>query len=78
MLLVDYYVGDGPSGLDAANAINQALDHARPVIVITADQNEALAKQIRSSGTQLMPKPVKPAALKAMMRNLLRKSRVND
>lgn len=76
ILLVDYYLGVGPTGLDAAKSMNEQLNPTRPVIVITADHSEEVAEQIGESGHQLMSKPVKPAALKAMMRNLLRKSGV--
>ncbi|GAB4197849.1 MAG: hypothetical protein Tsb002_32340 [Wenzhouxiangellaceae bacterium] len=72
LLLVDYFLGEGSNGLDVAASIIQRLGQRVPVLVITADQSEAVAERTRRQGYQQLSKPVKPAALKAMMRHLLR------
>lgn len=73
LLIVDFYLGGGPDGLDVAAAVNAQFDRPRPVVVITADHSEQMAQRIRQNGHQMMSKPLRPAALKAIIRNLLRR-----
>jgi hypothetical protein len=42
-----------------------------PAIVITADRAAAVADAVRTLNCELLLKPVKPAALRALMQHLL-------
>lgn len=68
VVLADFRLGEGDcDGLE----LLQSLRHAgvQPVAgaLITADPNPALAEQARSLGYALLRKPVKPAALRALL-----------
>ena len=72
IILADYQLDDGVTGLDVLNALNQGLEQAIPAIVITAHNTEDVRESATSQGYLFLPKPVKPAALRAVMTRLLK------
>jgi CheY-like chemotaxis protein len=64
-LLVDYHL-DGGNGIDAIARLRERCG-ALPAIMITADRTVAVREQARAHGIQLLHKPVKPAALRALL-----------
>jgi CheY-like chemotaxis protein len=71
ILLVDYHLDGGACGLAAVDRLRAASDRALPVIVITADHSPEIADKARSSGCEILLKPVKPAELRALMLHLV-------
>ncbi len=71
LILADYHLDDGRSGLDAVHALRLALGKDVPAIVITADRSRAIADAARELNCELLLKPVKPAELRALMQHLL-------
>jgi Na+/proline symporter/signal transduction histidine kinase len=63
--LVDLHLGDGPDGLAVVEAL-RARGLTR-IAMVTADREEPLKARVRSLGAVLLPKPVRPAALKAFL-----------
>ncbi|MFN2410059.1 MAG: ATP-binding protein, partial [Halomonas sp.] len=63
------------TGLMALEALSERLVGAVPGIVITADRTEAVAEEIKRAGYQLLLKPVRPAALRALLTRTLQASR---
>lgn len=77
-LLVDYHLGPGngaeeENGIDLARSLTPAFDPPPAVILITADREPALVQVCEAEGFGLLLKPVKPPALKRMMRTLARR-----
>ena len=70
LLIVDYHLEGRDNGLDIALAIHDELSDSCPVLVISADRSEALTERTRKLGFALMNKPVKPAGLRAWVRNV--------
>jgi Na+/proline symporter/CheY-like chemotaxis protein len=64
-LLVDYHLDHG-NGIDAILALRQRIGEA-PAILITADRSPAVREQARAHGIQVLHKPIKPAALRALL-----------
>jgi CheY-like chemotaxis protein/anti-sigma regulatory factor (Ser/Thr protein kinase) len=64
-LLVDYHLDQG-NGIEAILALRARLGHL-PAILITADRTPAVREQARAEDIQLLNKPVKPAALRALL-----------
>ena len=64
-LLVDYHLDHG-TGIEAILAIRQRLGNL-PAILITADRTPAVREQARAEDIQLLNKPIKPAALRALL-----------
>jgi signal transduction histidine kinase/CheY-like chemotaxis protein len=64
-LLIDYHLDRG-NGLDAIAALRGALGDL-PAILITADRSPRVRADARDAGVQVLHKPLKPAALRAML-----------
>ena len=74
-ILADYHLDNEVTGLMALEALSERLQGAVPGIVITADRTEEVAEEVRRSGYQLLLKPVRPAALRALLTRTLQASR---
>ena len=64
-LLVDYHLDQG-NGIEAIIALRQRLGEL-PAILITADRSPDVRELARSEGVQVLHKPLKPAALRALL-----------
>jgi PAS domain S-box-containing protein len=65
VILADYHLHDRVDGLDALDELRRVADV--PGALITADASDTLAAEARSRGYALLRKPVKPAALRALL-----------
>lgn len=65
-LLVDYHLDDG-NGIDAIHGLRQRYGGGLPAILITADRSPGVRDEARARNIQLLHKPVKPAALRALL-----------
>ncbi len=73
LLLVDYHLDTEQDGLDALGLLRDACSPPPPGALITADTSAELALRARALGYALLRKPVKPAALRALIAQLGRK-----
>jgi CheY-like chemotaxis protein len=64
-LLVDYHLDRG-NGIEAIVALRARCGDL-PAILITADRSPLVREQARAESIQLLHKPIKPAALRAML-----------
>ncbi|HMJ43809.1 MAG TPA: hybrid sensor histidine kinase/response regulator, partial [Pseudolabrys sp.] len=64
-LLIDYHLDTG-NGIDAIIALRARCGDL-PAILITADRSPAVREQARNEGIQILNKPIKPAALRALL-----------
>lgn len=71
LILADYQLDNGVTGLEAIARIRQSLNAEVPAIVITADRRESTATGAARAGCELLYKPVKPAELRALMQHLI-------
>ena len=71
LLLVDYHLDDGATGIDAITAVAAHTSREIPAVILTADHTEAVIGAVRERGFRLLHKPVKPAALRALVTSLL-------
>ncbi|PAU76196.1 hybrid sensor histidine kinase/response regulator [Halomonas salipaludis] len=74
-ILADYHLDNEVTGMMALEALAERLDGAVPGIVITADRTDEVAEEVRRAGYQLLLKPVRPAALRALLTRTLQASR---
>jgi CheY-like chemotaxis protein len=65
-MLVDYHLDRG-NGLAVIRDIRERFGEGLPAILITADRSPSVREAIRSSNIRLFNKPIKPAALRAML-----------
>jgi CheY-like chemotaxis protein len=67
VMLVDYHLGDGSTGLQAVETLRAAFDAKLPAILITADRSHFVAREAARLGAQLLTKPVAPAKLRSLL-----------
>lgn len=70
IVLADYHLDHGETGLELLQALNYHWGQALPAIVISADNSDALREEVAAAGHRFLAKPVKPAALRGLMRKL--------
>ena len=72
-VLVDYHLGEGINGLELLRHLNGNRDVALPGGLITADHAADIALAARIHGYPLLHKPLRPAALRALLAALKRR-----
>lgn len=70
LLLADYHLDGTDHGLKTIAAVRARWGEV-PAVIITADYGEEVRERVREVGFSIMRKPVKPAALRAIMSQLL-------
>jgi len=75
LVLADYHLDAGENGIDALARVRAACEPAPPGALITADHGAELHAQAREAGYVVLHKPVRPAALRALIAQLGRRSR---
>jgi len=65
-LLIDYRLDDG-NGLDAILELRRRFGSHLPAILITADRSLHLRRDAQVHDIQFLNKPLKPAALRALL-----------
>ena len=65
VLIVDFRLADGQSGLEAAAQLRRQLQRALPVILVTGDTAPERIRQAYEAGHFLLHKPVDPQRLRA-------------
>jgi Na+/proline symporter/signal transduction histidine kinase len=66
-LLIDYHLDNRGSGIDAIAELRRRFGADLPAILITADRSPNVREAAREAGIQVLNKPLKPAALRALM-----------
>ena len=67
LALVDYHLDDGDTGTELMAWLRTRLGEPLPGVVISADGRPELVSQINAAGLGYLAKPVKPAALRALI-----------
>lgn len=75
IVIADYHLDEGQTGLAAIDELRRMGGEDVPAIVLTADRSETIAARVRAAGCELMHKPFKPAALRALTARLLSQQR---
>jgi CheY-like chemotaxis protein len=72
ILLADYQLDDDKNGLDAMDMLRVALNKHLPGILITGYMAQEVRDDAVKRGYHVLYKPVKPAALRALVNKLLK------
>ena len=75
IILADYQLDDDKNGLDAMDAIRSTVECDIPGILITGYMAPEVRDDAIERGYQILYKPVKPAALRAIVNKLLKQKR---
>jgi CheY-like chemotaxis protein len=65
-LLVDYHLDEG-NGIDAITELRRRFGTDLTAILITADRSPRVRDEARANAIQVLNKPLKPAALRALL-----------
>jgi signal transduction histidine kinase len=71
LLLVDYHLDRKVTGLEVIEAVRARTGERIPAAIVTADHSAEVADRVRAAGHKILYKPVKPAALRALVNRSL-------
>lgn len=71
LLIADFHLDDGAIGVDFVRSARRALGAEVPAIIVTADRTADVRDRVEREGLHLLPKPVKPAKLRALVSHAL-------
>ncbi|PZQ49892.1 MAG: hybrid sensor histidine kinase/response regulator [Rhodovulum sulfidophilum] len=74
VILSDYHLDHGRTGLEALAALRGPLGDGIPATIITADRDPAIRAAAHTAGCHLLSKPVRPGALRALVARMLAES----
>ena len=67
VILADYHLDDACNGIDLMNRLRARFANQLPGVLITADQTDVVRNEARANGYRILHKPLKPAALRALL-----------
>jgi len=73
LLIADFHLDEGAIGVDFVRSARRALGSTVPAIIVTADRSAEVRDRVEREGLHLLPKPVKPAKLRALLSHALKK-----
>ena len=68
LLITDFDLGGGLTGVDVAFAVDRLLGRALPVVIITGHESGMIDDQAKQKGALVIKKPVNPAELRSVIR----------
>jgi PAS domain S-box-containing protein len=71
LIMADYHLGDGKTGIDAIRTIQSRWRHFMPSIIVTADTSAEISRRVEEECIALVYKPAQPAKLRALLLHLL-------
>ena len=71
LLLVDYHLDNDVTGLDIIATLRERSGEHLAAVILTADYSNEVADLVHSAGHAMLRKPVKPAALRALINRIL-------
>ncbi|MEE9319159.1 MAG: hybrid sensor histidine kinase/response regulator [Granulosicoccus sp.] len=76
LVIADQHLNGNDRGTTALRAVYKLIGHQVPAVVVTAVPGEGLWKLAEQGQIEVMPKPIKPAQLRALLTHLRSKSTV--
>jgi CheY-like chemotaxis protein len=71
VLVVDYHLDAGETGLDVVRQLRHAWAQQAPALMVSADANEQVRAEAEAEGCGFLRKPLRPLALRSALRRLL-------
>jgi DNA-binding response OmpR family regulator len=66
-VIVDYHLDNGANGVTLARMLRARFGEGVPVLLATADRSDEVAQSARSSGLDVLYKPLRPAGLRSWL-----------
>jgi signal transduction histidine kinase len=74
LIISDYYLSEGKTGLEAIEQLRSALSAQIPAFLISGDTNSKPQREAKAKGYHLLHKPVDPMALRAMFNQVIKRT----
>jgi signal transduction histidine kinase/CheY-like chemotaxis protein len=71
LIIADIHLDDGMDGFACVRKLRQNLHTELPAILVTADRSNTIKSRALANGLPLLNKPIRPAALRTLMRRML-------
>ncbi|WP_296059067.1 hybrid sensor histidine kinase/response regulator [uncultured Amphritea sp.] len=71
IILADYHLDETRTGVMALKELGELWHHPVPAVVITADRTDEVKEEIAATNAEILHKPIKPAALRAIISKLI-------
>ncbi|UDL89391.1 response regulator [Mesorhizobium sp. PAMC28654] len=68
LIIADYRLGEGATGLEAVRALRAHLGRAVPSIIVTGDTSPSRLKEVSASGSRILHKPIAGEELREAIR----------
>lgn len=78
LIISDYRLSNGATGIEIIDRLRRAMNADIPAFLISGDTDTQIIDEARIGGYQLMHKPVEPAALRALVSQLLKRRGVAE
>ncbi len=75
LVIADYHLNDEEEGLNVIETLRALAGRPLPAILITADRSQEVQERARRHDVTYLRKPIRPAALRAVMNRICRLSR---
>ena len=72
LIVTDFHLASGRTGIDAVGALRNAVHSPVPACLISGDVSPARLTEAQAGGLRLLHKPVSPMALRALLSELLK------
>jgi Na+/proline symporter/signal transduction histidine kinase len=72
LILADYHLEDCKTGVEVIDNIRNTAQWDIPSVVITADQSDAIKREIQENRIFLLHKPIKPLSLRTLLNRLMK------
>jgi len=69
VILMDYHLNDDYDGIQLIERLREIWQEQVPATIVTASHDAEVHAQVKQRGMQLLHKPLRPAALKALLRH---------
>jgi len=71
LVVADYHLDHGRTGIQAVQEIRARLNRDIPAVILTADRSDEVMAEVKSIGAHLLNKPLKPARLRSLLAHLV-------
>lgn len=72
VIISDYHLSDGRTGIEAIAQLRRALSAPIPALLMTADTNSEPKREAKDRGFVMLHKPINPMALRATLAQILK------
>jgi CheY-like chemotaxis protein len=76
LIISDYRLGDGQSGINAIAKLRESFGATIPAFLMSGDTAPERLREAQESGHHLLHKPVRPMRLRAMVNQMLKTPQV--